>query len=85
MPDEEWLSPVLEDHVLALGDIVQVHLDLGHGQDVGGGGHGSDQILDNGSGHVGGADTGNTTKDIGEGPPDFLGVCLLYTSPSPRD
>ena len=34
MPDEEGLPPPLEGHVLSLGDVRQLDLNLGHGQHV---------------------------------------------------
>merc|ERR1719232_43317 len=48
--DEEWLSPPLEGGGLALRDVIEVDLDLGQGQDVGGGAHAGDESVD----HVGG-------------------------------
>ncbi|KAK8080522.1 hypothetical protein PG997_008340 [Apiospora hydei] len=37
--DEDGLASPLDDDILALGDGVEVDLDLGHGQDIGGRGH----------------------------------------------
>jgi len=34
VPDEERLSAPLEGHILALGDVRQLDLNLGHGQNV---------------------------------------------------
>ena len=42
--DEDGLTTPLDDDVLALGDGSEVNLDLGHGEDVGGGGHIDEEV-----------------------------------------
>merc|ERR1719232_435750 len=56
--DEEGLSPPLEGGGLALRDVIEVDLDLGQGQDVGGGAHAGDESVDHVGGGVSAHDTG---------------------------
>ena len=44
--DEHRFTAPLDDDVLALGDRVEVDLDLGHGQDVGGGAHVDEELCE---------------------------------------
>ena len=56
--DKEGLSSPLEGGCFALGDLVEVDLDLGQGQDVGGGAHAVDEGVDNVGGSVSAGHTG---------------------------
>ena len=52
MSDEERLVAPLEGDVLALGDVVEVDLDLGQGKHVSGGREGGDEVSDDRLGAV---------------------------------
>ena len=53
MSDEEGLVAPLERDVLALGDLAEVDLDFGQGQNVSGSREGRDEVGDDGFGAVG--------------------------------
>lgn len=48
-PNGPSTPPGEKTHVLALGDVVHVDLNLGHGQDIGGGGHVDQEFCNHGS------------------------------------
>lgn len=56
--DEQGLSTPLERHRLAFGDISQLHLDLGHGQHIGGCTHRGDELCHHRLGSVRGHHAG---------------------------
>ena len=66
MPDEQGLSPPLEGHVLALRDVRQGHLDLGHGEHVLGRRQVADEHVDDGGGPVGAGQRHAGRHEVGE-------------------
>jgi len=67
MTDEQRLSAPLECHRLALWDVGQFDLDLGHGQHFGGGAHGSNEGVDQTLGGIGTAHGSGSDQQVGEG------------------
>lgn len=62
--DEQRLASPFEAHVFSLWDLVQLHFDLRHGQDVGGGAHAGDELGDDALGDVGRGDCGKAGDQV---------------------
>lgn len=73
--DEQRLAPPLEGDILALGDITELDLDFGQGQDVRGRAHGGHELGDYRLGGVERHDGGGAGHQVGEGLPR-LGALL---------
>lgn len=69
--DEDGLTTPFDDDVLALGDGTERDLDLGLGQDIGGGGHVDQEILDSSLGTDSGRQTEGAGHEVGE---DLVGA-----------
>lgn len=72
--DKQRLASPLEGHVLAFGDVAQLDLDLGQGQDVGRGAHGGDELRDHRLGGVDAQHGGGAGDQVGEGLPGFAAL-----------
>lgn len=70
--DEQRLASPFEAHVFALWDLRQLHFDLRHGQDVGGGAHAGDELGDYALGDVGRGDCGNAGDQVRVSLPGFI-------------
>lgn len=74
--NEHGLSTPLDDSVLALGNAVHVHLDLGQSQHIAGSAHGGQEVRDGGLGAAGGNETHGADHEVRE---DLVGVLVLGT------
>lgn len=64
---KQGLASPLEGHVLAFGDVAQLDLDLGEGQDIGGGAHGGHKLGDHRLGSIDSHYGCGARHQVGEG------------------
>ena len=64
--DEHGFTAPFDDDVLALGDVAERDFDFGEGEDVGGGGHGAEELGDGRLGDGGGEHTHGADHEVGD-------------------
>jgi hypothetical protein len=77
--DEHRLSTPFDNDVLALRDSIDVDLDLGHGEDVGGRGHGTKELGHGALRDSSSEDAHTADHHVGDGTVGGLGGCLIVT------
>jgi hypothetical protein len=75
--DEHGLSTPFDDRVLSFRNTCKLDLDLGHSENVGGCGHGSQEFGDSGFGNRGGEDTERSDHEVLESPVGRRGSGLV--------